>query len=60
MKTKMRCQELCNESIKVKIRFTLSRGERMLHQKSQADALNSSFDEYNTNKPNDEHINNIK
>lgn len=32
----------------------------MLHQKSQADALNSSFDEYNTNKPEDEHINNIK
>lgn len=30
--------------------------ERIAHQNSQADALNSSFDEYKTDKPKDKNI----
>jgi hypothetical protein len=35
--------------------FTSSFDDRIVHQKSHADVLNSSFDEYNTDKPKDRH-----
>jgi hypothetical protein len=41
-----------------KIRYTLTSSfdDRIVHQKSHADVLNSSFDEYNTDKPKDKHV----
>lgn len=35
--------------------FTSSFDDRIVHQKSHADVLNSSLDEYNTDKPKDRH-----
>lgn len=38
------------------IKITSFLDERIAHQNSQADALNSSFDEYKTDKPKDKNI----
>lgn len=35
--------------------LTSSFDDRIVHQKSHADVLNSSFEEYNTDKPKDRH-----